>query len=344
MKIPAVWITAVLCLFSFPLIFEISLATSEEKTPLILEGAEYIRQKQVDGKRVVILEGDVRWLRGGSRLRCGHAKYYEEDGLLFLSEDVHLIGEDRDIFADSVQYFREREYAVVMGHIIVKIADGDIMVRADSMDYALADNESWAFKRPELTLSNNDSEEKVEDEVTVVGDILHMVEDSFVTVVGKVDILGDSLTGRSDSLDYNMKLEKIILFGNPWIDIGSYMLEGERIDLYVHEKILSRGLSSGNARGEQKKTVQDKEDNEDEIVNWIEADSISLSFLDDRIDSLEASSNARAFFRVHGEEKVEDNYVIGDNILLVWEEDEVDMVQVSGQGKGVYHKKDDEKE
>ncbi len=339
MKIPFERIAAMLCFFSFPFLLCNSLTASEakQKPPLVLEGAEYVRQIQAGGKRTVVLDGNVRWARGESRLRCERAKFIEEDGFLFLSGDVHLVGEDRDILADSVQYFRDREYAVAMGHILVTIADGDITVRADSMDYALAGRESWAFKRPLLTLSDGDAGEN-EGEVTVIGDMLHMVEDSFVTIVGNVDILGDSLAGRSDSLHYDMKIERIMLFGSPWIEIGSYMLKGNRIDLCVPGRTLKRGLSTGSARGEQRKTDRGTEDEAIETVNWIEADSIALSFLDDRIDSLDASSGARSFFRLYGEGKMEENYVIGDNILIVWKDDSIDAVQVSGRGEGIYRK------
>ena len=315
---------------------------AEEKSPLVLEGAEYVRQTLEGEKTVVILEGNVRWARGESRLSCGHAKYIEEDGLLFLSKDVHLVDETRDIMADSVRYVREEERAVAIGNVILVVEGGDVTVRSDSMDYALGEKEAWAFKRPRLTLHQSGSSRGDKfREVSIFGDRLHMMEDNFTTVAGEVDIIGDSLSGKSDSLNYDMKLEKIFLLGSPWLEVGSYRLEGNALDLCVPGRVLRRGISRGAARGEERERVGEPTGGkiEDDLVSWIEADTIFLAFLDERIDSLLALSDARSFYRVNREGELEENYVVGDEIRLVWDGGKLNVIHVSGRGEGVYLQK-----
>jgi hypothetical protein len=327
--------------FSFILFMGYRPLIAVEKSPLILEGAEYIHQKIENRKTIVMLEGNVRWAKGESRLRCGRAKYIEEDGLLYLSRDVHLVDEKRNIVADSVKYVNKDEYAVALGNVLLNMEGGDVTVRSDSMDYDLGKEEAWAFKRPRLTLQQSGSDGIEETAVTIYGDRLHALEDHYMAVIGDVDILGDSLSGRSDSLFYDINLEKIFLLGSPWIEMGSYRLEGNALDLYIPGRVLLRGMSRGSARGEQREPVDrsNEQEVEDTLVNWIEADTIILYFLDERIDSLLALPDARSFYQVHREDSFEENYAAGDEIRLVWDGGELDVIRVSGRGEGVYLKK-----
>ncbi len=312
-----------------------------EKPPLILEGAEYIHQKLENRKTIIMLEGNVRWAKGEGRLRCGRARYIEEDGLLYLSRDVHLVDDKRDIVADSVKYVSEDEYAVALGNVILNMEGGDVTVRSDSMDYNLGKEEAWAFKRPRLILHQSGSDGIEETAVTIYGNRLHALEDHYIAVIGDVDIIGDSLSGRSDSLFYDINLEKIFLMGSPWIEVGSYRLEGSALDLYVPGRVLLQGISRGSARGEQREQVErsSEQEVEDTLVSWIEADTIILHFLDERIDSLLALPDARSFYHVYREDGLEENYAVGDEIRLLWEGGKLDVIRVSGRGEGAYLKK-----
>jgi lipopolysaccharide export system protein LptA len=314
-----------------------TISAFEENPPLVLEGAEYVQQKLENGEIVIIMEGDVRWSRGENRLRCDRAKYYEERDLLYLSKDVRLINQNRRVQADSIQYIRGRDYAIAMGNVLVEFAGGEVVVRSDSVDYYVEKRESWAFKRPKLILREDDGGSDTSQEVLILGDHLHMLEENYLAIAGEVDISGDSLLGGADSLYYNLVSDRIVLLGSPWIVSGSYRLVGETLELRVPGRVLRRGISRGRARGEQRKRVGD------EITNWIEADSIFLSFRDDRIDSLLAFPNARSYYRVERGEGVEENYVAGDEVLLKWTDRQLEIIRVKGRGEGVYLREEGEK-
>jgi len=330
-----------LCTLSFLSASAHSPSADEGKPPLILERADYIRQRLEDGKTVVILEGDVRWVRGESRLRCGWAKYFEADGLLYLARDVYLFDDDRSLRADSVRYRREDGNAVAQGHVHLELDGGDVTVSSDSMAYQAADKEAWALKRPRLDLRSRPSGEESED-IMIRGDRLHMREGEYIAVSGMVDISGDSLIGRSDSLYYDLLAEEVSLVGDPWIEAGSYRVEGRRIVLRVPDRVLRKGISQGDARGEERQDagVSQEAGFVEEPISWVEADTITLTFRQERIDSLLAYPGARSFFRENREGGREENYAVGEAILLVWKDGQVDQVRVSGKGEGVYRKRD----
>ncbi len=333
-----------LCLFL--LLPQRSMSAADDSPPLVLKRAEYVRQKEENEHTVIIMVGSVEWERGDSRLDCERSKYYEDKGILYLSGNIHLLDEGRDVQADSVRYLDETECAVVMGNVRLEMSNGDFALLADSLDYSLRQREAWAFKRPELVLSGRGKEENSRMDIVVTGNWFHLLEDSLLAISGDVDICGDSLLGGADSLYYDMGLEEILLVGTPWIETGDYRLEGERLDLSVPGRTLKRGISRGSARGEQKEVILHRiEDGADEeLLNWIEADSIVLSFKDERIDSLIASSEARSFYSDMRQGELEENYAVGDEILLVWGGTGMDLIQVSGRGYGVYRKRDEAEE
>jgi hypothetical protein len=314
-------------------------AIAGDKPPLILEeGAEFMEKKEVDGTTFLYLQGEIRWRRGESRLMCARARYYEESGMLFLSRNVHLLDEGREILADSVRYEQETSHAVTIGSSILLLSNGDVTVLSDSMDYAFDAREAWAFKRPRVVLQTESGDRETTDETVVDGERLHMKEDAFLAVVGDVAILGDSLSGGSDSLHYDLAAETITMLGTPWIEMGTYRLFGEKIDLYAPERSLRRGIAQNGARGEERVSGPDEDGDGKELVNWIEGGSIVLSFENDRIDSLVASPEARSFYRIRQEGESEENYVLGDEIILIWREGEIDAVHVRGNGEGVYRR------
>ncbi len=344
MKTNPGYATVLLCLFL--LLPQRLMSAADDSPPLVLKRAEYVRQKEEDEHSVIIMAGSVEWERGESRLNCERSKYYEDKGMLYLSGNVHLLDEGRDVRADSVRYLNETECAVVMGNVQLKMSGGDFALLADSLDYSLRQREAWAFKRPELVLSGRGKEGDSRRDVVVTGNWFHLSEDSLLAISGDVDICGDSLLGGADSLYYDMGLEEILLVGTPWIETGDYRLEGERLDLSVPGRTLRRGISRGAARGERKEVVKHRiEDGaDDELLNWIEADSIVISFKDERIDSLIASSEARSYYSDMRQGELEENYAVGDEILLVWSSTKMDLIQVSGKGSGVYRKRDEAEE
>ncbi len=341
---------SILFVLSFLVTGDPLLYAIKEKPPLVLEGAEYVRQKIENGGTVIILEGDVRWMRGKSRLRCDRAKYFEQSDLLYLSRDVRLIDEERRVHADSIQYISQKNFAIAMGNVMLETAGGEVIIRSDSIDYDLGERESWAFKRPELILSDGDNGDVRAGKVLILGDHLHMLEENYLAITGDVDISGDSLLGGADSLNYNLVNDRIVLLGSPWIEIGSYRLVGETLELRVPGRRLHRGISRGSARGEQREKVKGAEGgiggehgtghSGEDIANWIEADSIFLSFRDNRIDSLLAYPNARSYYRVEREEGVEENYVAGEEILLTWMDRQLEIIRVKGRGEGVYRREE----
>jgi lipopolysaccharide export system protein LptA len=329
--------TLALCASIMP--FKPSSLAAQDSPPLVLKRAEYVRQRKIKGKTTIILEGNVIWTRGDQRLRCGRARYYEEDGLLFLSEDVYLYDKGRTVSADSARYTRGEGSAVAIGGVSVELSGGEVVVTADSMDFALNEGEYWAYKRPRIFLQESGG--GASGGIEIRGERSHMVENRLMALSGPVDISGDSLTGGADSLCYDMEREKIFLVGASWIEVGAYRLRGDRIELFVPERVLSRGISCGNARGEEteKEPSVAGEEEGNGLLNWIEADSIALSFRDNRIDSLLAWPDVRSFYQVHRKEGREENYIVGDRILMIWDHGKIGEISVKGRSEGVYHRR-----
>lgn len=172
---------------------------------------------------------------------------YAQTGLDHLIGNIRFLDSTGELRADEARYFSEKGRLQASGNVFVQdtidgitIQNGDLVYllptdfrKEAEITVSIADERSKPqavlhMFREDSLVTNEDSQDAP---YTVTGDQIFLRGSDYFNSVGNVTIARDSLLAFADSAEYEGESEGIHLFGAASVEVPSYNLVGETIDM-----------------------------------------------------------------------------------------------------------------
>lgn len=184
------------------------------------------------------------------------SEYFGDTKVLHLIGNVHYSEPRVKMDSQSLTYFQLEEHLRAEGNVDATLPSGTRMIGPVADYYRPIPKvrpvaQMIAIGRPTITLVQPDSSGKPPEPVQVVANTVVMRGDSLVFASGKVDITRPDLVAHGDSAMVDSNREFARLMRNPTIEgrgERAFTLSGMVIDLFAHNRLLERVLSSGSAK------------------------------------------------------------------------------------------------
>ncbi|MBN2288222.1 MAG: hypothetical protein JXQ83_02745 [Candidatus Glassbacteria bacterium] len=278
--------------------------------------------------------GNLRWASSGFTGSGLQGDYYRLQELLVVRGKAVAGDSLRRVEADKLEYDYRSSTLRATGNITLTDNETRASATAAAGLYERDTGITSLTGRPLLNFYDKSDSLALRPYHLSCDRLLSFGADSMVAL-GRVRLWDDSLTITSDSLFYDADHGRSYFRkGAPRIDSPSYNMSGETIDVHTRDRELERVVAVGAGRGEFYRSAAARADSAARDRNWIEGDTLDVSFGPGGLDSIVASGDARSYFREGPESAL--NYVIGARIVLVWQQGLVDRVEVSGGGRGLH--------
>lgn len=279
--------------------------------------------------------GNVEWSSGKLSGSGNQGEYWRDSDLFRVTGEAFAADSARELHSETMEY----EYAAgilrARGDVRFSDSESGSSGAAASAIYRSEDKLLVLRGRPVLTYYENDDSLRREP-YNLTGDMVTSFSRDSLTATGRVRLWRNSLSVTSDSLFYNLALDRSYFRGGPpRVEHPDYRLTAELLDITSRERRLELIEAEGSGRGEFSTGGDSVERNPGgEHGSWIEGDTLRLFFGPQAMDSIYAAGSARSFYRENEQSGV--NYVQGGIILLVFKDNLLDVVEVRGGGRGVY--------
>lgn len=215
-------------------------------------------EQQFSGRYNAFQGGGVRYRCQGQAvtITADSAAYYGDLNILYMIGNVRYRGDQADIDADRLTYYRNEEWVIAEGNVLARLEDGSTM-RGPAAEYFRAVPGVRSVQRlvstgrPTLRLVQRDSTGGEAPPTTVIADRIAAEGDSLVYAGGQVRIERPDVTARADSAVLDEVREFVQLLRSPQIEGKGerpFTLVGAVVDLYSRERELQRVVSAQNAR------------------------------------------------------------------------------------------------
>ncbi len=280
---------------------------------------------------VLYMIDNVRLLDEGMEVTCRRAEYDRDNGTLILTGNVRLSDSTRVMYADSIFYDRNLETADAWRDVVIIDTSEDFSVSGMHGRFFRTTGEAIMYERPVLVFDDHAEEE---GRVTSEWMSYNMEKDAGIAV-GAVNMLKGRTRATCDSAAIFNDEGFIELFGNPVARSGPSGMTGERLLLYYNDKGVERIVLPEKGRLTEAPSPESPWTED----SWIEGDSIVIHMSDDQVDSVQIFGNARAmYYPFEGtENKVSNNYSMGDSMFFRFDGSDLRYVKISGNSTGSYN-------
>ena len=280
---------------------------------------------------VLIMIDNVRLIDEGMEVTCRRAEYDRDDGTLILTGNVRLSDSTRVMYADSIFYDRTTEIADAWRDVVIIDTSEDFSISGYHGRFHRVTGEAIMYERPVLVFDDH-----AEEEGRVTSEWMsYDMEKDAGTAVGNVNMLKGRTRATCDSAAIFNDDGYMELFGNPVASSGPSGMTGERVIMYYNDQGVEKIVlpEKGRLTEAPKPESQWTED------SWIEGDSIVIHMTDDQVDSVQIFGNARAmYYPFEGtENKVSNNYSVGDSMFFRFDGPDLRYVRISGNSSGTYN-------
>jgi len=277
--------------------------------------------------------GSLRWASSGFTGSGRQGDYYRLQDLMVVEGQAVAQDSLQRIEAEKLEHDYKSSLLRATGGVLLNDKKSGSEATAASGLYDQAADITTLTGRPLLKFYDKTDSLRLKP-YHLSSDHLRSFGTDSLVAVGRVRLWDDSLTITSDSL-FHVASEGRSYFrgGVPRIDNPSYNMCGEQIDVYTRDRRLDQVVAVRKARGEFYYSGTTEADSA-AAGNWIEGDTLNVSFGAAGLDSIVASGSARSYFREDPQAAL--NYVIGARIVLVWRDGLIDRVQVGGGGRGLH--------
>lgn len=184
------------------------------------------------------------------------AEYFGDTKVLHLIGNVHYTEPRVAMNSETLTYFQLEEHLRAEGRVEATLPTGTRMTGPIADYYRVIPKTRpvalmVATNRPTISIVQPDSTGRAAEPVLVVANTVTMRGDSLVFAGGRVDITRTDLITHSDSAMVDSNREFARLMRNPTIEgrgARPFTLSGMVIDLFAHNRLLERVLSSGSAK------------------------------------------------------------------------------------------------
>lgn len=301
-----------------------ALFTREDREPYIIE-AETVTLDETDEGRVSHLYGNVSITHGktiitgaegyvyelkkmaevidsvkiddeGTMITAGRARYFRDEGMAILVQDVELVEGEQILRTDSLTYYKKTKRSRASGNVRLIDQKQNTEVTGEYGEYDFVNDEGFMTGQPMLTLMEK------EKRVTIEGDTLRIKrKENFMSCNGNVNVREDSIVARADFLEYYSDSERIHLEGEPIVEQeGKSTLTGLVIDVFLRKREIVRTVATTGAQGIYFFS--------DGARNDVRGDSITIHFIEGKTDRIVVVGNATGVYKqvkeLSGEEEV----------------------------------------
>jgi len=329
-----------------------------ELRPYRLINADLGTASEINGERVISLDGNVHFFYGETEFFSDRAQLYEASKLTILQGNVLVLEDTLSLKADKVEYLRIEEILQLRGEVFVKETHYDntySSFAADSINYLrnksildawsnvevfdqrekangicgklhyeLNNGYGYLLQRPKIT---------VKDSLKISAEKIEYYEE-FSKITANFDVVTESpdFMITSDFLLYFNLEQKAFFLGNPKFESDFADAKAVEIHLYFENEELSKAeltedclVNFATKQGEKR-------------TNWIKSKEMILSFVDGDITLCEASENVTSLYNQEKSKRKTylQNKVTAQKMKITFINQEVDEIYLKNNIDGVY--------
>lgn len=321
-----------------------------EKLRLIHAGS--LERKEVDGRIIQSLIGDVELRQGDLMILCDRATHDAERQIFTLIGNVKIYDPEQTLLADTVFVFQAENRQIASGNV-VNITASDTTT-ADRMHY---------YQRTErLFFEGNVRIASAKDPTRLTGDYLHYLrDDKSGTVWGRprltnLDSLGNEAShivadtmkfydggertvaiqnvvmtqpeaqATADTAEYFKAEGRLRLLGSPQVDRRNQVITGDTLELYLDESKLERAIVTGNAQAVSEADTLSP----GRWQNKLSGQAMTFLFRDGALQKVVVQEQATSLYHIVEENQYKGaNELSGDKIVIELTEDQAERVLVT---------------
>ncbi|MFP4416918.1 MAG: hypothetical protein ACOC41_02005 [Chitinivibrionales bacterium] len=311
----------------------------EKKTPLVLRHADFNQNTMRGGKLISELEGNVDFQFGDTRISSTYAKWYRSDGIIQFRDGVFIDMPDQTLSCDRLHFYRDRMQVTASGNVDYFDKKRSTRVLAPQATYHLEKESLELIRNPQLIRYDTTDT----DTLNIISTSMHYDDSTGIAAArGSVKITRGPLVAYSQIAYYHSRQDMARLRKDPEIFYDIHHVEGDSIDLFFDERLLTGVSVDGDAHAIHRDPPQDLQT--DTIITDIVGDSLYMAINPEgRIDTTWVHGNAISkYYRV--DEKDQTNEARGKMMALAFDEGKAHHLTISGNAESIYYIQEDGKD
>ncbi|UCC72693.1 MAG: hypothetical protein JSV86_20435 [Gemmatimonadota bacterium] len=193
-----------------------------------------------DGETRSDVWGGVEATCGSKWLRADSASFYDQRGVLYLFENVEYRDEGRALVAERATYYQDEDWVRAEGNVVLSDTLGGSTLVGPVLEYypmsaGRPQERMFAPGRPHLTFYREDAAGEEETPFEVDADRVHIYGDSAIAGAGRVVAVRGDLNAFGDSMDLDLGSDVLWLLGEPRVEAGETVLEGDSVLIRLEE-------------------------------------------------------------------------------------------------------------
>ncbi len=319
------------------------------------EKLELVRADMFTGEREFVrrFQGNVQFRQGGALLNCDRAIQYIQKGRIVLQDNVHIIDQKKELYAENVVYYEENKIAHAQQNVRLvdslrtltaqqvlyydeqdkAVADGQVVIVDTVENYYLSGEHADYFRQTGYAKMTGaprfvqlDSLQR--KELAITGKTMEMLADGdTIRVTGQVQVTKDSVVAHCGKLEFLREEDIIVLKIEPRAEQTGNYLFGKTLELLLEDRNIRAIHILENA------VVVSKNDtvaHMDIPFDAMTGEDVMVYLSNNSIDSVRVTERATSYYHVieDGKEKGL-NKTLGDRLNIYFRDGRVTDVLVS---------------
>lgn len=275
-----------------------------------------------------VLRGNVTIVDRGWTITCDHAVFSRLTDTAWLTGNVVASDTASVLTADSVFYDQRNQIVEGFGDVTVSNERERIIVRGRHGIFHRDRSEAVVDETPRMII-----DPETEQPTVVDADTMRFFPDNDRAVAsGRVKIVKGEMVTQCDSAVVIDAEKRAELYGNPLAKQDNVSMQANTMFLFYNDEEVNkvRLVEDAAIREAVKDTLVVGRD------GWVEGDTIDLYLHDNNLDSLSVTGKASSEYYPTSPDKVESNFVRGEEMFFVFDNDTLSWVRIKGGADGVY--------
>jgi len=347
-------VTIYACLILCTLLGTVNAQEPAPPERLELVQADTLFGSVINGQQVQRLVGDVRFRQGDAIMTCDQALFYMSDETVVFMGHVHVLTDQKEIFADRMEYDsdtrvqvatgdvtlvdksktltcqwmtykRQEEQVIARQNVVITDHDQNLKLTGSEVDYDLKEAYAQVTGKPKFTSLDSLG---VPD-LVIRGEVIEMFSDGdTVQVSNQVVIERDEMIATCRYLEVIRELDIVHLLDEPVVRQKDDFIIGETIDILMDgTKIAGMEVRGRTFVATRVDTLQ----TEDNRYNLLSGQRLSIGIREQEVDSVAVIGQATSYFYVIEDEAERGiNKIIGDKLVIYLKNGELERVWVKG--------------
>lgn len=309
-------------------ILEGNVHARQDTVELFCDRATYI---QSQGK--VILENNVKIIKGKGTLTAGKVTYYEDTKLAIAEDSVHVWRPGRELFTDYLEYNYRTDYSRAEKGVELRDLDTRVTITAMEGEYLPEQQLSYVEHRAHLIKPDSSAS----DTLHIFARRMEYYSGDNPRAVGidSVKIIKANLKANCDSAIYLINEDRVFMELNPIATQENSEMMGAQMELLLDDTEIKQIKVRGKAN------VISVVDSLTGKRNKLAGKEIIMYISQRKLRKLLAISNARSlYYFIEEEESKGLNTASADTIKAFFTDGQLDSIDVKGGAQGVFYPSD----